>query len=159
MSVIKKTVLHTVGLLATAVLAGIASGVIASLAGGDPKAVATWCARAYVALAVVLPLGLWIVTATFFDQDRELYDSWGPTLAVTVVPAILGALAARVAFVGPATTAVAVIEPGLDRGGLVTAMAGAFGWAEVFAVVAMTVVGALLVAAWAKKRGAAIPGL
>jgi len=159
MSVIKRILLHLVGLLGVAILAGIASGVIAGLVGSDPGAVAAWCARAYLALALLLPLGLWIVVVTFFDQDSDLYEGWGTALAVTVVPAILGALAARIAFVGPATTAAAVVKPRLDPGGLATAMAAEFGWAVVLPVLIATAVGAILIAVWARRRGSTLPGI
>jgi hypothetical protein len=159
MSVIKRTLLHLVGLLGVAILAGIASGLIAGLVGGDPAAVAAWCAWAYLALVVLLPLGLWMVVVVFFDQDRKLYEEWGATLVVTLVPAILGALAARIAFVGPATTAVAVVRPGLDRGGLVMAMAARFGWAVILPVLIAAVIGAILIAVWAKKHGSTLPGV
>ncbi len=159
MSVIKKILLHLVGLLGVAILAGITSGVIAGLTGGGPTAIAAWCARAYIALAVLLPLGLWILVVTFFDQDRELYENWGSTLIVTLVPAILGALAARIAFVGPATTAAAVIKPRFDPGELAMAMAAHFGWAVMLPVLIATLVGALLIAVWAKRRGSTLPGL
>jgi hypothetical protein len=159
MSVIKKTLLHLVGLLGVAILAGIASGLIAGLVGGDPAAVAEWCAWAYLALVVLLPLGLWMVVVVFFDQDRNLYEEWGPTLVVTLVPAILGALAARIAFVGPATTAAAIINPQFDPGELAMVMAAHFGWAVILPVLIATVVGALLIAVWAKRRGSTLPGL
>lgn len=151
-SLIKKILLHTVGLVGFAIILGIATGLVAGLATSNPQAAAAWSAAAYFALILLLPVGLWIVVVTFFDQDRELYEEWGPALAVTVIPAVLGALAARFAFVGPATTAAVIVKPRLGAGALTVAMAEAFGWSQILAVLAATVAGAVLIAAWARRQ-------
>ena len=158
-TLIKMVLLHTAVLVGVTILAGIATGFLTALTAGEPATVAGWCARAYLGLAMLLPLGLWIAVVTFFDRARELYREWGGVLIVTVLPAILGALAARLTFVGPATTAVAMVRPQIDTAALVTVMAAQFGWAVMLPVLIATVVGALLIAVWSRRRGSASPGI
>ncbi len=158
-TLVKMVLLHIAVLVGVTILAGIATGFLAALTAGEPAMVADWCARAYLVLAVLLPLGLWIAVVTFFDQGRELYREWGGALIATVMPAILGALATRLTFVGPVMMVAAMVRPGLDRASLVTAMAAEFGWTVMLPVLIATVTGALLIAVWSRRRGSALPGI
>lgn len=149
----KKTLWHVAGLLGTAIVTGLFGGLFVGLAAGDTATAATYIARGYLSQAVLLPLGLGIAVVAFGNQDRELYARWGWALAVTLVPAALGAFLARIAFVGPATTVAAMIRPRLDAVALALAIPPQLPWGSVLAVAACNLVGGILVAIWARRQG------
>jgi len=92
MSVIKKDTSAPVGLLGVAILAGIASGLIAGLVGGDPAAVAEWCAWPTWLWWCSCRSG-WMVVVVFFDQIATCMRSGAPPWS-DVGAGNLGALAA-----------------------------------------------------------------
>jgi hypothetical protein len=157
-NIVKRGLLHFSGLVTVILLLGVVVGGIAGLTASSAQAAGALNASWYLALAVLLPLGLWAIAATFIDQDEDLYEGWGGALGIPLIAGVLGALFAYLGYVWAAAFGASLVTMGkLDAYAVIVATQAHLSGLMFGAALAATVVGAVLVGVWSHWRANAIP--
>jgi hypothetical protein len=145
-----RLVLRLAVLLAlTALLLGVIAGLLELALEDDLPERAVLAGRVYVALWALLPLAL--LSATFQPPDPAPYRSPGQSAAMVGVAGALGAVAATVVFIVPASNLVAIF--GDDAAADVyAAVRGAIGWTRFAVAVATTGLAGVMLGWWAGVR-------
>lgn len=138
---------------------GLLTGVLVAVAGlivaPEMQAMATLAGRAYWLLALLLPLGLWLgIWITHDDTEHAAaYASWGRAVAVACASAVVGGGLGAGPFYLLALTYLPVIVHGYDVGVWAPLLRSQILWAPWLAVVGVTLLVALPLAAWAYRAG------
>jgi hypothetical protein len=158
MTVFLRGLLHAVWLFVVSMALGVVVGGLAALGGPVADRVGATSAGWYWALALLLPLGLWGSTAGFVVQDEKLYEGWGGALGIPLIATVVGTVLTRFAYIWAATFGAALLSAGkLEAYAVTVAINTHFNGLAFWVVLAVTLVGAFIVGAWAHERANAIP--